>query len=292
MELFRALAVLAEPPDREGAGRVAQALGLGGLPAPSEYTELFAFQLYPYASVYVGAEGMLGGEARDRVADFLSVLGVKAPSEPDHLPVLLGTYALLCEAEGAEAPRAAFLWEHLLSWLPAYLEKLDELAPPFYRRWGGLLSEALLAEVSTLARPDALPLHLRAAPPLADPREEATTVDDFLGSLLAPARSGLILTRADLARGARSLGRGMRAGERRFALRSLLGQDAAGALSWLASEAEGWAVRHLKHQETLGGVSLWWAGRARRAAALLSELAASAGNETAGNPSPSAGRPD
>ena len=272
MELFRALAVLVEPPEREGAGRVAEALGLGGLPAPSEHTELFAFQLYPYASVYAGAEGMLGGEARDRVADFLSVLGVRPPTEPDHLPVLLGTYALLCETERAEAARRAFLWEHLLSWLTVYLEKLGELAPPFYRRWGALLMEALLEEVSTAGRPDALPLHLRAAPPMSDPREGAATVDDFLGSLLAPARSGLILTRADLARGARSLGRGMRAGERRFALRSLLGQDAAGALAWLASEAETWAGRHLKHEETLGGVSLWWSARARSTARLLSEL--------------------
>ncbi len=97
MELFRALAVLVEPPDREGAGRVAEALGFGGLPAPSEHTELFAFQLYPYASVYVGAEGMMGGEARDRVADFLSVLGMRAPTEPDHLQVMLGLYSLLCE---------------------------------------------------------------------------------------------------------------------------------------------------------------------------------------------------
>ncbi|HEX8421973.1 MAG TPA: hypothetical protein VF634_01095, partial [Pyrinomonadaceae bacterium] len=61
MELFRALAVLAEPPVPESA-RVADALALGALPEASEYTEVFVFQLYPYASVYLGAEGMLGGE--------------------------------------------------------------------------------------------------------------------------------------------------------------------------------------------------------------------------------------
>jgi hypothetical protein len=51
MELFRALAVLVEPPDRPGAARVAGALGLGEPPGVSEYTDLFVFRLYPYASV-------------------------------------------------------------------------------------------------------------------------------------------------------------------------------------------------------------------------------------------------
>ncbi len=60
MELFRALAVLAEPPTEE-TGRVSEALGLGVPPSADEYTELFVFELYPYASVYVGQEGMLGG---------------------------------------------------------------------------------------------------------------------------------------------------------------------------------------------------------------------------------------
>ncbi|HLM58766.1 MAG TPA: molecular chaperone TorD family protein [Pyrinomonadaceae bacterium] len=271
MELFRALAVLVEPPDRDGAGRVAEALGLGALPEPSEYTELFAFQLYPYASVYAGAEGMLGGEARSRVADFMGLLGIRPPSEPDHLAVLLAAYAGLCESDEGGAAREAFLWEHLLSWLPAYLEKLSELAPPFYRRWGGLLMKALLEEVGRTGPPASLPLHLREAPPLADPRG-GEGAEEFSRSLLAPARSGMILTRADLARAGRSLGTGLRAGGRAFALRSLLGQDTAAAFGWLAAEAEGWAGRHLKHREALGAVSEWWAGRARDAAGLLREL--------------------
>src|SRR5215210_7222743 len=118
MELFRALAVLAEPPDRPGAARVAEALGLGGLPTADEYTDVFVFRLYPYASVYVGAEGMMGGEARDRVAGFLAALGQDVPAEPDHLALMLGAYAWLCESEGAggggrmRTARRAFLWEH------------------------------------------------------------------------------------------------------------------------------------------------------------------------------------
>jgi TorA maturation chaperone TorD len=160
MELFRALAVFAEPPTKESAG-VASALELGALPEASEYTETFVFQLYPYASVYLGAEGMLGGEARDRVAGFWRALAETPPAEPDHLSVMLALYAQLCELEtnerddarreGWRRARRAYLWEHLLSWLPAYLSKLKEIASPFYRRWGEMLRDALCEEARVTA---------------------------------------------------------------------------------------------------------------------------------------------
>src|SRR3954466_872500 len=121
MEILRALAVLVEPTGRAGAARVAAALGLGELPDASAYTELFVFQLYPYASVYLGAEGMIGGEARDRVAGFWRALGEMPPAEPDHLSVMLALYARLVELEAEErddkrreswhSARKAFLWE-------------------------------------------------------------------------------------------------------------------------------------------------------------------------------------
>ena len=281
MDLFRALAVFAEPPDRPGVGRVAEALGLGAPPAVSAYTDTFVFQLYPYASVYLGDEGMLGGEARDRVAGFLAALGGEPPQEPDHLATLLGAYAALCASEdGARgegehvrprAARRAFLWEHLLSWLPVYLDKLTRVARPFYRRWAALLREALDAEAASLGAQGALPLHLREARPLADPR--ASSTEEFLRTLLAPARSGLILVRDDLARAARDLHTGVRAGERAFALRSLMGQDAAATLGWLAAEADAWESLHLRRREAHGRVAEWWAARAASTSKLLRELA-------------------
>jgi len=284
MEIFRALAVLVEPPDRPGVARVAEALGLGAVPEVSAYTDLFVFQLYPYASVYVGAEGMLGGEARDRVAGFMAALGHNVPAEPDHLALLLGAYAGLCEAERVErderrrervrGARRALLWEHMLSWLPVYLDKVGRVAPRFYRRWAETLGAALDAEAGELGAQSELPLHLREAPPLADPRESVP--EEFLKMLLAPARSGLVLVRDDLARAARELGTGVRAGERLFALRSLAGQDAAGTLSWLAREAEEWHALHLQRRAAHGHVAEWWAARAASTAKLLRELKADA----------------
>lgn len=277
MELFRALAVFAEPPRQESA-RVAEALGLGHLPTESEYTETFLFQLYPYASVYLGAEGMMGGEARDLIAGFWRALGLAPPAEPDHLSVMLALYAELAEREASNTlarepwrhARKAFLWEHLLSWLPFYLEKLKDIASPFYRKWGGMLRDALIEEIETLGAAEQLPLHLRESLGLSDPRKEGT--DAFLRSLLAPARSGMIITRADLARAGRRLQLGLRLGERRFILDTLFNQNPQLVARWLAEEAARWRVRHRENQAAFGVIAEAWGARAEKTIGLLEEL--------------------
>jgi TorA maturation chaperone TorD len=278
-ELIRALAVLAEPPGPEQM-RLGEVLGLAEAPSPAEYTEVFVFQLYPYASVYVGAEGMLGGDALDRVAGFWRALRLVPPAEPDHLAALLGLHAALAEREGAESDparrlmwrqgRKALLWEHLASWLFPYLDRVSEIAPPFYRSWGALLSEALAAEIDLAGPPDTMPLHLRLAPPLPDPRTDGA--DAFVQGLLSPVRSGVLLTRSDLARAARELALGLRMGERRFILQALLAQAPAEALAWLADEARRCSRRHRERHPRLGGVAEFWAGRAGTTAARLAEL--------------------
>lgn len=294
MELFRALAVFAEPPAPESEP-VARALGLGALPEASEYTDVFVFQLYPYASVYLGAEGMLGGEARDLVAGFWRALRQTPPAEPDHLAVMLALYAELAGHEANERDdarreswrraRVAYLWEHLLSWLPVYLSKLKEIASPFYVRWGELLLDALLEEAR--ATPEAMPqlsLHLRDRAGLVDPRAGET--GEFLQTLLSPARSGMILVRSDLIRAARTLELGLRVGERKYVLESLFAQDARGALGWLAREAREWGARHRKQRATLGETARSWETKATAAAQLLSELETAADAEvetTSGN---------
>ena len=288
MELFRALAVFAEPPSPEMAS-VAHVLGLGSLPVASEYTEIFVFQLYPYASVYLGAEGMLGGEARDLVAGFWRAISRTPPAEPDHLSVMLALYAELAGHEANEPDaarreswrraRSAFLWEHLLSWLPVYLSKLKEIAMPFYVHWGELLRDALLEEARATGTPEQLPLHLRVVEAgLVDPRAGAT--GDFLQSLLSPARSGMILVRSDLTRAARTLELGLRIGERKYVLESLLAQDARGVLGWLAREATSWSDRHRRQQRgALAGIAHAWEAKALASARLLEELKAATDEE-------------
>jgi hypothetical protein len=283
IELVRALAVLAEPPGAEQA-RLVKVVGLDGVIDAAAYTEVFTMQLYPYASVYVGSAGMLGGDAADRIAGFWSALHRTPPAEPDHLAALLGLYASLAEHEAGDADparrlmwrvgRKALLWEHLASWLFPYLDRLRDIGPPGYRSWGRLLGETLVAEIETVGPPDMLPLHLRLALPLPDPRRDGAGA--FVGGLLAPVRSGVVLTRADLARAAHDLGLGLRMGERRFILESLLAQDAAALLAWLAAEARDAGARHRRHAHVVGPVAQFWSRRAESAAALLGELAPAA----------------
>lgn len=279
MELLRALAVLAEAPTPETA-RLATLLDLSAPPSPSDYTELFALELVPYASVYLGAEGMLGGDARDRIAGFWRALGETPPVEPDHLALLLAAYARLAELATGEpaGPRRdaltraqrALLWEHLLSWVPVYLDKLVAIAPPPYVRWGEMLAAALEEEARRSPVPHAMPLQLRAAPRLPDLN---VSLEELVGGLLAPVRSGVILTRSDLHRAAEELRLGVRAGERRFALASLVRQDASAVFGWLGGVAVEAASRHEARAGWLGHVAGFWADRARASATLLGRAA-------------------
>jgi TorA maturation chaperone TorD len=308
-ELFRALGALSETPRRE-LQEIADLLDLGALPTRAAHSSLFLLQLYPYAAVYLGAEGMMGGEAEDRVAGFWRALGQTPPPQPDHLALMLGLYARLGELEEEAAPgaareswrhsRRAFLWEHLLSWLPLFLAKLSELdglADPFYLRWADLLRATLREEAETLLRapraprtpraprapqtlqaplapqpPRLQPLHLRAAPGLADPRRDGAEV--FLASLLSPVRSGMILVGADLARATRELGLGPRLGERRAILKTMLEQDAAAALGWLGEEATAWAGKHRPEVHFAPDLAAFWQQRAEATARLANDLAA------------------
>ena len=75
-ELFRALgAVAGHPADARTAGA---ALGWAG-PDNAEHTEVFVLNCPPYASVYLGAEGGLGGDAADGAAGFWRAIGLTPP---------------------------------------------------------------------------------------------------------------------------------------------------------------------------------------------------------------------
>jgi len=257
-ELLRALAAHCAAP----SPAVAAALELP-VPTAAEHSELFGFQLYPYASVYCGAEGLIGGEARDRVAGFWRALGAAPPAEPDHLAALLGLHAALAGGLGPRARHArhALLWEHLLSWLPAWLARLPDVAPSPYVRWGSLVAAVLVAEAEALGPPAAPPLHLRLAPP-----------GDGVGTLLAAARSGVVIARADLARAGRELDLGVRQGERRSILDALLAQEPAAVLRWLADEADRQAAAHRSAPAAWRPVAVHWAARAEATATALRQM--------------------
>ena len=263
-DLFRALGALCEPPEPAHT-RLAAALDLPSPADAAAFTDVFAFQLVPYAAPYLSPDGMLGGEAGDRVAGFWRALHLTPPAEPDHLAALLGLYAALSEREntGPGAPelwreaRRALLWEHLLTWVPVYTDAMTRLPTGFHAAWARLLRKALLHEALALAPPRVTPLHFRDMPDLPGPGS-----GDFTRALLAPARSGLLITRGDLVKATAATGLASRVGTRAFTLQSLTGQDPAATFAWLARQAAWWARRHRASVPALGRIAQHWLARA------------------------------
>jgi TorA maturation chaperone TorD len=266
-ELLRALGAVADAP--AGARAAGPALGLEAV-GDAEHTDVFVLNLPPYASVYLGPDGALGGEGADRVAGFWRAIGMSPPAEPDHLSALLGLYASLGEAS-ADARRAAtaaalarsqasLLAEHLWPWLPGYLDAVTDLAAPALAGWARLARQAIAAESRIQPACPRLPLALRQAPP---PPVADAGVGALTAALTTPVCSGMILTRHRLAFGAGEAGVGHRIGERRFALRAMLEQDPAATLRWLALEAGRWQQRHAARGAG-DQASQWWAARAAR----------------------------
>lgn len=283
-ELIRALAAVADSP--AGSATTCRALGLTD-PGPAGHTTAFVLNCPPYAAIYLGASGALGGEGADRVAGFWRALGIAPPAEPDHLTALLSLYASLGEsalqagrpvtAGALSLARHALFHEHLWPWLPGYLDAVADLGIPALTDWAALTGRALRAEHEDLAAEAAglartLPLALRSAP---SPAETGAAVTDLLGVLTTPVRSGFILTRRRLAAGANVAGAGYRVGERRFALRAMLEQQPARTLTWLAEEAARWQRRHAARAAG-DPVQAWWARRAGQTAQVLSAAASAA----------------
>ncbi len=279
-ELLRALGSLCEAPEASKEA-IASAVGLPGLPPLEEHTEVFVLQCHPYASFYLNAQGVLGGEAADRVAGFWRVLGLEPPPEPDHVAALLGLYGSIGIGEVSHDPadarraalvraREALLFEHIAPWVPAFLAAVSDVGTDRSQSWATLEGEALMFEIATARAPSQLPIALRHGP---DGPGRVTGFPQLLDALLSPACSGVVLTRARLTAGAAELGVGLRQGERRFTIRAMFDQDSAGTLGWLAREATRWAALHRSWMPTEGGIREWWCDRAMTTAALLESLA-------------------
>lgn len=289
-ELLRALGSVAVSPPPH----CLPAMASFGLPAPTaaEHTGVFVLSAPPHAAIYLGEPGQLGGEALDRVAGFWRAIGLRPPPDADHLGALLMLYAELADAQVCahrettrdrlRHAREALLFEHIWSWAPGYLTAVTRLGVPSLAAWARLTRSALGAEARRAAPPAALPLALRTAPaPVGSAPASSAAVSSaavssaaepgqLLAALLAPVRSGVLLTSADLRAAAAAAGLGYRVGERRYALRAMLDQDPAATLAWLSGHASRWAALHAAQQPVVGpDPRRWWARRAARTARTL-----------------------
>lgn len=268
-ELLRALGVVALDPPSTSV-RVLDALGLSEITG-AEHTEAFVLLAPPHAAIHLGDEGKLGGEALDRVEGFWRALGTTPPRDADHLGVLLLAYAGLREMSDDAADHAAraLFHEHLWSWAPGYLDGLRSSCAPAVAQWCELTLDALRAEALDAGASDDVPLALRDAP---EPLREKPDKDELLDAMVTPIRSGVVLSQRDVAAGADHIGVGFRRGERRFALKAMLEQDAHATLSWFAAQADTAARRHTESYG-LDATGRWWRARAFATAEVVADLA-------------------
>jgi len=293
MELLRALGTVIEKPDA-AVGRLATLLELPACPTTAEYTFLFEAQLPPLASRYLSEDGQVSGAITERMASYWRAIGAVPPCEPDHLGRLLVFYGDLLDMQNQETDEArrhavgrlrkTVLWEHLLTWLPAYLTKIDLIAPRSYRRWAQLLWRVLAREAWTVGSSAALP------PFLAEPGEAAPPVPQDIPALVthlaAPGRSGLILAPIDVTRAADALHTLSPHGPLRATLLALIETRPAGMYEWLANEARRWETRHERNRDLLPALSDHWMRRARATRAILQTLARTGAIPAPGSTSP------
>ncbi len=286
VELIRALGVFCEPPKDEHK-KLADILGFSASPRSDVYQEIFCNDLPPYASIYTSDEGIVGGEALGRISGFWQALQRDVPHEPDHLGRLLGLAAYLEESQASEQEPAravlierslaALFWEHLLPWVPMYLDRVESVGKgTVYGDWARLLSETLIYKFESLGPLENLPRHLATSSGLLDPRRSGAT--QFLSSLLAPIQSGFILLTEDLNHLSAEIGVSTKDHDRQEILEDLLGLAPKQTLEGLAKVAYERSHYTSGRWSLLGELCLHWEGRAKESGELLQQLSCDLGD--------------
>lgn len=206
--------------------------------AEAEHYALFGLNVFPFQSIFLDPQALLGGGVTDGVLAFSRQVGFEMPLDADGVDHVGVELLLLAYLSGAEADawqdqlakeaqrmrllQRRFLDEHLLRWLPPLVCAIRQQEIPFYRALADLTLKLVLAHRSVLpagvlARAEAL---LPPAPALLD--DQQAGLKEIVDYFLTPAYSACYLSREDVARLARKhrLPRGF--GSRRQMLTSLL----------------------------------------------------------------------
>lgn len=161
-----------------------------GVPVGGDHTRLLLLEIAPFQGVFLSAEGLVGGELADAVADARGRCGLPVTKQPDHVAEEARWVGFLAGAEAdalrdgvnAEPIRAlarAAFDEHFLRWLPALVAAVHSTSEHPHER--AVLDLALaLAWEHRLA--------LDGAPPAWDLPAVENPLDDPKAGLGAIAR--------------------------------------------------------------------------------------------------------
>ena len=190
------------------------------------YTDLFLLNVYPYGTAFMDPSGELNGPAAWQTARRYEERGFRPPElfevgAPDHVGLCLGFLEHLARAGQEDVEFSS----SLLEWVPicSLAVEREPSAHPFYGAVAAATRRCLMEEIPKSASRFFEP---KQSPPMStDAEEEEVSLSDIVRFLLAPARSGLFLSRARLGQLARAAGMRLPFGSR-FDVASMLFQTA------------------------------------------------------------------
>lgn len=179
------------------------------------HQNIFGFNVFPYAGVYLTEDGKLGGDIETELTRFYLEYGfdVHATKQPaDHLANhlcflghLIGTEVSLIEQEASaqlidhiKRVQQTFLRDHLLPWLFPFINAIKSQGHPFYNEIADLTGS--LASDHLLRFKDLSPLKKSypQAPAILDKPE--TGLKQIAVFIMRPIHSGLFLSKHDVKR--------------------------------------------------------------------------------------------
>ena len=212
----------------------------------SAYADLFLLNVYPYGSAFTDPSGELAGPSAEWAAHRYALQRFDPPEllevgAPDHVGLCLA-YLDHLEARGE---RDIEFTSFVLEWVPVCCLAVERepSVHPFYAAVAVATRDRILN--------DALPCHSEER---SDAREDTTVAEEIglsqvVRFLLAPARSGIFLSRAKLGHVARAAGMRLPFGSR-FDVAHLLFQTAgesgkvATVLDLLGDEVAAWEIAY------------------------------------------------
>ncbi len=248
---------------------------------------LFRNSLFPYESLFLTKDGLLGGISAETVQRSYQASGYVSTSEADHIGQQLHFMAYLsgAEADAHEDDRLdlvadiqhrqrEFLSAHLLLWLAPCCVALAQQADRFYAEVGNLVWALVDDHAQMLAVDPALAAPLAPLPDLLS--DEQTSLKHIARYLTTPVQSGWWLGQNELAGFGRNLDLPRGFGGRVQTLMNLFrsaSQFQAG--DSLLAQLQQAANQHISHYDALSSSASYvvvWRDRLQQTVALLAAM--------------------
>ncbi len=265
----------------------------------AEYHRVFGLNVYPYAGVFLSADGLMGGIEAEASAAFYAQVRWDAPShDADHIGMQLGVLGWLAGAEAdaladgkpgqivrIQALRRDFLDRRVLTWLPVLARAIESQQSPVYERVTALALDLVADDRAALGDDMPPPFELPAPPDLL--ADAKTSLRDIASALMTPAWVGIYLSREDVGRlaGRHQIPTGFT--DRKTLMHNVLraGVDYGvfpALMADLRQMTDAWAAYFHQigeHPALWAGCSVW-AGRAAHTADLLRHIESSSPPKT------------